>query len=76
MKYINEKISELDTERKTLLEELAAANVTATEGGADQITNHAITWETLSFPDRQAVLDVLVAVIRIADGRLEITWNI
>lgn len=76
MKYINEKVSELDIERKVLQEELAASNVTAPENRLNQITNHAIIWETLSFSDKQAVMDVLVTVIRIADGRLEITWNL
>ncbi len=76
MKYIDEKISELDAERKVLQEEIVTANVTNTEGGLKQITNHVKTWETLSFEDRQAVVDTLIKVIRIADGNIEITWNI
>ncbi len=76
MKYINEKVSELDTERKALQEEIVTANVTDTEGKLKQITNHVSTWETLSFGDRQAVVDTLIKVIRIADGNIEITWNI
>ncbi|MCM1113576.1 MAG: recombinase family protein [Muribaculum sp.] len=76
MKYIDEKVSELDTERKALQEEIVTANVTDTEGKLKQITNHVNTWETLSPPDRQAVVDTLIKVIRIADGNIEITWNI
>ncbi len=76
MKYIDEKISELDTERKALQEEIVTANVTDTEGRLRQITNHVKAWETLSFEDRQAVVDTLIKVIRIADGNIEITWNI
>lgn len=76
MKYINEKVSELDAERKALQEEIVTANVTDTEGRLKQITNHVKTWETLSPPDRQAVVDTLIKVIRIADGNIEITWNI
>jgi len=34
------------------------------------------TWETLSFEGRQAVVDTLIKVISIADGNIEITWNI
>ena len=52
------------------------ANVTDTEGRIKQITNHVKAWETLSFEDRQAVVDTLIKVIRIADGKMEITWNI
>ena len=57
-------------------EEIVSANVTDTEGRLKQITNHVKTWETLSFEDRQAVVDTLVKVIRIADGNIKITWNI
>ncbi len=75
-KYIDEKVSELDAERKALQEEILTANVTDTEGRLKQITNHVKVWETLSFEDRQAVVDTLIKVIRIADGNIEITWNI
>ncbi len=76
MKYIDEKISELDAERKALQEEIVTANGTDTEGRLKQITNHVKIWETLSFEDRQAVVDALIKVIRIADGNIEIIWNI
>ncbi len=76
MKYIDEKVSELDTQRKVLQEEIVTANVTDTAGRLMQITNHVKAWETLSFEDRQAVVDTLIKVIRIADGNIEITWNI
>ena len=76
MKYIDEKITELDAERKALQEEIITANVTDTKGKLKQITNHVKTWETLSFEDRQAVVDTLIKIIRIADGNIEITWNI
>jgi DNA invertase Pin-like site-specific DNA recombinase len=76
MKYIDEKVSELDAERKALQEEIVTANVIDTEGRLKQITNHVKAWETFSFEDRQAVVDTLIKVIRIADGNIEITWNI
>ena len=76
MKYIDEKVSELDADRKVLQEEIVTANVTDAEGRLKQITNHVKMWETLSFEDRQAVVDTLIKVIRIADGTIEITWNI
>jgi len=76
MKYIDEKVSELDTERKALQKEIVTANVIDTESKLKQITNHVKAWETLSFEDRQAVVDTLIKVIRIADSNIEITWNI
>ena len=76
MKYIDEKVSELDEEQKALQEEIVTANVTDTEGRLKQIINHVKVWETLSFEDRQAVVDTLIKVIPIADGNIGITWNI
>lgn len=76
MKYIDEKVSELDRERKSLQEEIVTANAADTEGRRKQISGHGKVWETLSFEDRQAVVDTLIRVIRIADGNVEIIWNI
>ena len=64
MKYIDEKVSELDAEWKALQEEIVTANVTDTKDRLKQLTNHVKTWETLSFEDRQAVVDTLIKVIR------------
>ena len=76
MGYIDDKISELDTERKALQEQLISADATETEGRLKQITNHVKTWEMLSFEDRQTVVDTLIRVIKIANGNMEIIWNI
>lgn len=76
IKYIDEKISELDTERKTLQEKIITSDITDTNDKLKPITNHIKLWETLSFEDRQTVTDILVSVIRISNGNLEITWNI
>ena len=76
MKYINDKIAELDAARQTLQEELLAETVTDTTGKVKQITNHVEKWDSLSFEDKQAVVDTLIKVIRIANGNIEITWRI
>ena len=76
MKYINDKIAELDAARQTLQEELLAETVTDTTGKVKQITNHVGKWDSLSFEDKQAVVDTLIKVIRIANGNIEITWRI
>ena len=76
MKYINDKIAELDATRQTLQEELLAETVTDTTGKVKQITNHVEKWDSLSFEDKQAVVDTLIKVIRIANGNIEITWRI
>ena len=76
MKYINDKIAELDAARQALQEELLAETVTDTTGKIKQITNHVDKWDSLSFEDKQAVVDTLIKVIRIANGNIEITWRI
>ncbi len=76
IKYIDEKVSELDAQRKFLQQELVTEGSADTKQKPAQITGHVKTWETLSFEDRQAVVDILIKVIRIADGNLEITWNL
>ena len=63
MKYINDKISELDAARQTLQEELLAETVTDTTGKVKQITIHVDKWDSLSFEDKQAVVDTLVKII-------------
>ncbi len=41
-----------------------------------QITNHTNIWKILSFEDKQTVVDILIKVIQIANGNIEIVWNI
>ena len=76
IKYIDKKISELDAERKTLQKEIVMVNITETKGKLKQTANPVETWETLSFEDRQMVIDTFIKIIKIADGNMEITWNI
>jgi len=76
MEYINNKVEALDAERRRLQEE-AEALCNKTNGGfLNVITDHVEKWEETSFEDKQAVVDALIKVITIADGNIEITWNI
>ena len=78
MKYINERVLVLDAERDTLQEEIVMADNADTEAAADRerLNGHVKEWETFSFSDRQKVADLLIKVIRIADGKMEITWKL
>jgi len=76
MQYINDKIETLDGERKRLQEETLSFTHNPTENSLGIISNHVKKWEDATFEDRQSVVDVLVKVIHIADGNIEITWNI
>ena len=76
LKYINDKISELDTERQTLQEELLSLTVSKAGDKIGQITDHVGKWDKISFEDKQTVVDTLIKVIKIANGNIEITWKI
>lgn len=76
MKYINDKVSELDTERQNLQEEMVTLTCSDTENHIGQITDHVKKWESISFEDKQAVVDALIKVIKVANGNIEITWKI
>ncbi|WP_337604257.1 recombinase family protein, partial [Anaerotignum lactatifermentans] len=76
MKYINDKVSELDTERQTLQEEIVSLTCSKTESKMGQITDHVKKWQDISFEDKQAVVDALIKVIKVANGNIEITWKI
>ncbi len=76
MNYINEKIETLDAERKRLREEMLSLSYNSSRHNIDVISNHADSWEKASFEDKQSVVDALIKVIHIADGNIEITWNV
>ena len=41
-----------------------------------RITNYTEKWNSLSFEDKQTVVDTLIQVIRIANGNMEVIWRI
>ena len=42
----------------------------------DEITNHVEMWDSVSFEDKQTVVDTLIKIIKIANGKIEIEWKI
>ena len=76
MEYINKKVEQLDTERKNLQEEIVSLTHNQKAKDIETVTNHVETWDSISYEDKQSVVDTLIKVIRIADGNIEITWNI
>ena len=76
MEYINKKVEQLDTERKNLQEEIVSLTHNQNAKDIETVTNHVETWDSISYEDKQSVVDTLIKVIRIADGNIEITWNI
>lgn len=76
MEYINNKVETLDAERRKLQEENLSLTYQPDNNSLSVISDHVQKWEETTFEDKQAVVDALIKVITIADGNIEITWNI
>lgn len=76
MQYINERVESLDTERKKLQEENISLTCNQDKQNFDVISSHVQDWDNVSFEDKQSVVNALIKVIHIADGKIEIMWNI
>ena len=76
MQYINEHVESLETERKKLQEENISLTCNQDKQNFDVISSHVQDWDNISFEDKQSVVNALIKVIHIADGKIEIMWNI
>jgi hypothetical protein len=76
MEYINNRVATLDSERKALQKETLELTYKSDDSHFNIITNHVEKWDETSFEDKQAVVDALIKLITVADGNIEITWNI
>lgn len=76
LRYINEKICKLDSERTRLKEEIIKLTSTSTDSDRKVIKDHVEKWEEISFADKQAVVDALIKIIYITEDKIDITWNI
>lgn len=78
MKYINDKITELDTKKKNILNELTKATITDKTTGKDidKITGYMDKWQEITIDDKRIVCDCLIEVIRASSDEVQITWKI
>ena len=76
MRYINEQILKLDNDRKSLNNELVKLTHGISKETLSAISDHTENWEKLSFEDKQTVVDTLIDVIHVADGKIHIKWRI
>lgn len=73
--YINEKIVELDAQKKALLKQLSICK-SETPGSTKQIRGYLDNWEKLSVDDKRLVVDALIEIIHATSERVEIKWKI
>lgn len=76
MKYINNKAESLNAERQRLQEENHYLTYRSDNSSLNLISDHVEKWEKTTFEEKQAVVDSLIKIITIANGRIEITWTI
>lgn len=75
IKYINEKVEALDGQKRLLEEELLSVWNKEIRKRPVEITDHVEKWKILTFEDRQTVVDLLIQVIHIGEGKMEIVWR-
>ena len=75
LKYINEKVSELD-ERKNSAEERIDILKQRNDFSVSEIKNHLTMWQELSFDDKRNVADTLINVIYATSDKITIQWKI
>ena len=76
MQYINERVENLDVARKKLQEENISLTCNQDKQNFNTISSHVQEWDNISFEDKQSVVNALIKIIKIADGKIEILWNI
>ncbi len=74
---MNVKIAELDSRKQALVKEIAELTAdTISPEQVQQISGYLDTWETVSFDDKQRVLDLLVTTVEATSDKMNITWKI
>lgn len=78
MRYISNRISELDAERSSLKEKSQRMACRSGEAGlaARHMINHVEQWDRAAYEDKQAVADILIKKISIGEGTMEVIWNL
>ncbi|MBQ2758088.1 MAG: recombinase family protein, partial [Clostridia bacterium] len=75
MEYINNRVSDLDTEKKKLYAEIAQLDDHDTDR-AGEITDYMEHWDELTISDKIAVVDCLIERIDASKDSLNIKWKI
>lgn len=78
MSYIENKITELDAQKKQVEVEIETARhkQQSKQQIPTKLTNAASKWECLSFEDKRSVISLLIDKILVYDDHIEIIWNV
>ncbi len=75
MTYINNRVAELDTEKKDLYAQIVQMEASR-PSTADVLVGYMSHWEDISFDDKMTVVDALIESIHATKEKLDIKWKI
>ncbi len=75
MTYINNRVAELDTEKKDLYAQIVQMEASR-NNTADVLVGYMSHWEDISFDDKMTVVDALIESIHATKEKLDIKWKI
>jgi len=75
IKYINERISDLDNKKINAQERLRELRQ-KTDFSVGETENHLTMWEELSFEDKRLAADTLIHIIHATSDKVTIQWKI
>ena len=78
MDYINKRVAELDAQVKVYRQQISELSpLTNLETNhISELRDYMQHWDELSYDDKRAVVDQLIAVIKATENSCEITWKI
>ena len=76
MQYINNRISELDAEKKELSAWITQFDDENRKDNIGEISGYMEHWDELSVSDKITVVDCLIERINASENGLEIKWKI
>ena len=76
MQYINNRISELDAEKKELSARITQFDDENRKDNIGEISGYMEHWDELSVSDKITVVDCLIERINASEDSLEIKWKI
>ena len=75
--YANEKVAELDGQRRALMKQLSdLTTAEASPGKIEMLSGYLDDWENTSFDDKRLVADGLITRIGATSEKVEIEWKI
>lgn len=76
MDYINRRINELDSHKKSVQDSIRELSVSTTPTDVKAISNYLSVWDELSMEDKHMVASLLIYKVKATQTSIEIVWRI